>query len=1400
MIPGKNIILISFTFFYLLRLIIPGSALSQDISGTFVMINPSPYVSDWETNSSMAILTIINSKRTMEVKVQAKLNKDGQPVSSVLSGDITRINGPSGPNLPPVTTVFRSNQIAKWSGLKFTGEMKESVIRTGRLPEGNYEVCIEIVQSDPLQGETLSKLELCSQFNILLLAQPPVLILPQDNSEIDKNNLIFQWTPVTGVKDVIYKLKIVELTVRGFQTPEQAMKSNLAFYEAELRSTSFIYPPAAKEFAAGKEYAWQIQATDKDGNPVALNEGKSEIASYKIRGDLIILPPKKKLPDTLIANSFKIVVEQWDASSKSVNPLLPSGIGRIKFKCSSGIIVFPWGDLHLIKKKFFVVEEIDDSVSQLQINEAKFIKKNTEIGDELELEVPEKELKKEMILDRNVLINVFKKKSPDGIRVAFRDVKWDGPAKPAVILTEGFGWYPTMPPVPEPPAEIDISPGFKLEIDSIFITPAETKVKGSVLLPKSIISDNTCTYSKLPLPLTTITSDCEFYSSVPDSAFGKFYIGETDIIIQGTGYVLDFSSSQSAPGIIPPLLNSWKGVVLKNGETPAPISDSIINNRGYVKAEYDFTNGLITSSGLAAKLTLKNSFTFYSLEPFGYEMVLPVSPSSYLNLSSSAVSGGQFVNAVIKLPEKSVRNAAMSRIETATLTLSVQPDMDLFGDVKIKESLAWGEFSKTEGTPKFYQLDNELGEDIPGNFYLGARYMGPFYPLAGSTFVTPSFSPANTQLEAQSMQGVTFYPINNKKFTIWTKDLPASDTANGVVFKRELVIAWMNVIRTGVHSEVRINLREDMKVKLGPTWSDKYKGIDPFDVSYGMPKKQDSVRFMKIQFVESAVWDADFRGDIMLKGGIKDTLKFKNMIYTSTANNAGGEVDLSAPMVMDYWGVLLVPKDPTKSAGTVCVKLGVIYLTAAGIFEPVHYKTPFFLTWGEIKATGDLGRLYFDYNNVGQQFDKFYYTPYYVELSKFNPGDSGLVQTYGSLSINFFGSKMMSISDYKSGIPGEPFLGRYVTVRPDAFMDAGPSDLHWIRSWAGSLANLDFIMRYDTLMQNGFVGVGFVNLLGITGNMSARIRVNSEGSCFSVYSEFAEQFNFALINHLGIMGNAWGCGCIKGEVLEQIVIGGELSISAGVGGSILARAGSLVSIIFSYRPTRTMLEVNGDMYIVVATVNFEVTALAIFTFDRGAGYVEGYLKGTMNMDAVISGVSGEGELDWHMGVDYQSIQGRVAVQIYGLWGGVGVESGIFLGIEAPKDKVWIMDGIDGRFGLNKTALPSTLTGFYAYMSVTQAVTYYVLSGGYQVYVGMGAFISFGDPSFALVGNVGVRIWGEFLGGLLSASASGNLQLILGLPSPGFQGTFSVEACALWVACVSASVSCGYNNTDTFYLY
>ncbi len=1302
--------------------------------------------------------------------------------------------------LPPGTKIFTAaNYLELDPDINYVNRdprYEESIMRTGGLPSGEYEICVSAY--DVSTGAEIGFQ--CIEHSIMLVA-PPSLISPDDGSEITVRNPSFIWTPVVGIPRVQYNLIIVE--VFNNQSVYEAIKNNNPLFSTTVNQTSYTYPPQTAQLEEGKSYAWQVQAVDFNGNPVGSNNGFSEIAGFNFIDDFTIVPPKD-LPDTLVAAGFKIAVESWDSPYKSNDPELPSGTGRLKFKCAPTVKVIPWQGLKLFKKKFIVVETLKDSINEFLLEDAQFIKKGAKTGDVIELEVPDRINAIEMMNDKNHLLNQFKNKSVEGIKVAFRDVVWNEPVNPVEVITGGFIWYPTEPPAPLPPAELLISGGFILEIDSLAITPDTAKVKGSLCLPESIISTTECTCYRLKIPLTEITPTCEFYVDFSDSTYKPFYIGETDIIVKGEGYIIDFSKTKSPGGVVPPLANVWKGVLLKEGESITTVSDSVISNRGYVRAKYSFSNAQIVTTGLAVKLNVDSLFRFHTLDPFGYQVTFN---SGYLNINASNISDGEFYNAEIALPEKSIQNQHGTRIYSELLTLKVQSDMDLFADLKISSSLVWGEFSITPEEPKYFQMDGDAANPHTGNFYLAARHMKPYYPVSAGSWFNPLFySPIDSALEVQKIQGVTIRPITEKKFTIWTKDLPASDTTNGLVFPEYLTKnCWINVIRTGVHADVflMLKLKGIDSLMLGPDWSDLYKGIVPFNTAFDVPIAGNEQRFMRMQFVESAVWDADFKGYITLEGGINDTIRYKDMMFTSTANNAGGKLDLSAPAELDYWGVQLVPKDPNQSAGVMCVKLGVIYLTASGIYEPRHYSKPFYLTWGEIKASGDLGRLFFDYNNVGQRFDRFPYSPNFVALSPFDPADSGYIHTSGSLSINFFGSKMLSISDYKSANLNSPFDGRNVILRKKVHMDSEPSDLHWTRSWAGELAYMDFNMDYDSLTQDGFLGTGFTNISGIQGDLDASITVKFEGSCFSIFEDFAHQFGMGPLAYFGSMGNIWGCGCIKGESLEKIVIGGELSSSAGVGASILARTGSLVGTIFSYEPTRTMLELNGDMFLVVGAKNVEATAFAFFVFDRGEGYVEGHLKGTINFASIIAGVSGEGELQWHLGSDYQSIQGKIAVEIFGFGGGggagLGVESGLFLGINTPKEKAWVMDGISGKYALNKNLLPASLTGFYVYGSVKTAVNIaFIISGGFQTYTGLGAFVDAG--SFALVGNVGVKIWGSILGGLASASAWGNLQLAAGLPNPGFEGSIGLEACVLWVVCGSVDVHCGYNKTDSFYIY
>lgn len=1202
---------------------------------------------------------------------------------------------------------------------------------------------------------------------------------------------------------------------------------------------------------AGKSYLWRVtlrfqgKTIRADGVTCRLNEAISPFGKFP---DKIGAPD---LPDTLVAAGFEIVVEEWDASSKSEDASRPSGIGRIKFDCSAGPTIYtpiPWGvgDITLAPKNFEVVDFIADSLAELSLPEARFIEPSSSVGDKMILYLPDRgtgtggekiesigsaTLREDLLVDRNLVVDLFRRKTPDGIRVAFRDVRWSGPVKPKVTLTEGIAVYPSASPIPTPPARLDLENGFYLDIDSMTITPAEAKAEGHILMPPSIITTDTCTYARLRLPETKITPYCEFYREVNDSAFGQWAIGETGLEIFGRGYVLDFSSSQSPAGLVPAVGNGWKGVLLREGETPDAPVEKVISNRGYTKAKYRFTNAKVTGDGLAARFDQDGLFSFTALDPYGYRIYLP---DGFLQVAASAIDTGEFKEGEIWLPRLAVSNSpAGGDIVTRYGTLYVQKDMDLYASVKYDGGFAWGEMVKHTSDPRYYSLSSDIDT---GTFWLGARYMNPFFPTNDTLYQTPQLWAPATQLEAQRMQGATFPALKNREFAIYTNDIP--DPNGKVLFPKETVgSVWMNVNAKGVHTEILLRPQPDKpgKIEAGPTWAPYYQADSvPFQLVFGgsagaggskplthVPKDEQRWKIMRIQFVESAVWNSDLSGVALLEGPIGMPVEFSRMTFTSTANNAGGQVNFSEDDTLSYWGVEMVERDTSRSAGIMAVKQGVIYLTAAGIAERRHFDEPFWLVWGEMEASGNFGRLFFDYNNVGQRFDDFGYTTQFVALSPFdpaNPSDSGYIQTYGSLSIPFFGAKMMSISDYKSSAPDTPYFGRFVRVLDAPHLGAGESDLKWDRTWAGGLADLSFTMSYDTVLQNGFWGPGDVGLFSISdGDLNAFLRMSSESSCFRVIESSQHGFDIGPVASMGRIAEIWGCGCIEDGTLKQIALGGQLSHST-TSTILQARSGDAVSLVFGYTPDRLTFYANGQMFINLAGSDVDVFGLTHFIVDRAGGYAEGYFKGTVSLGAVVgvpvvaganAGISGFGEFDWHAGLDYQSIQGRVGVAMYGMVGGLGItvgggttlETGIFLGINAPKNKAWVMDGINGRFGLNKGGLPDRLTGFYAYLGISQGVDLFIVSGGYQIYVGVGAFSpSISDvPTGGIIGNFGIYVWGKILGGLVSAAAWGNLQMIGAIP-PAFEGSLGLEACVLWLFCGSVSVHAGFNKDDGFYLY
>jgi hypothetical protein len=109
------------------------------------------------------------------------------------------------------------------------------------------------------------------------------LVSPENGETVRSQNPTFSWTLTPGDVngDGYYKIKIVE--IKGDESPEQAFKGNKPFFEKDsCKPLSFQYPSSAPKLQPGKRYAWNVQALNRDGKPIGLNNGTSETFSFTV--------------------------------------------------------------------------------------------------------------------------------------------------------------------------------------------------------------------------------------------------------------------------------------------------------------------------------------------------------------------------------------------------------------------------------------------------------------------------------------------------------------------------------------------------------------------------------------------------------------------------------------------------------------------------------------------------------------------------------------------------------------------------------------------------------------------------------------------------------------------------------------------------------------------------------------------------------------------------------------------------------------------------------------------------------------------------------------------------------------------------------------------------------------
>jgi len=240
--------------------------------------NPSPYPADWQTSPSLGTFYLIEPEPCTG-DIQAVLSSPaGQWSTTPLHRSFT------------ATATLPTPELAAWTTLALSGKARESVERTGHLPDGTYTLVVSIRNIQGVSGQPYQD-ALGIMRLIVSVPQPPSLLFPSNQSEVVVPNPVFQWTPTFRASGTqpIYRFRLVELL--PLQTSTQAIEANVPLLETFVQNgTALVYPVAAPPLQDGRTYAWRVQAIapltrvpTTQITPVGANEGRSQVFTFRWR-------------------------------------------------------------------------------------------------------------------------------------------------------------------------------------------------------------------------------------------------------------------------------------------------------------------------------------------------------------------------------------------------------------------------------------------------------------------------------------------------------------------------------------------------------------------------------------------------------------------------------------------------------------------------------------------------------------------------------------------------------------------------------------------------------------------------------------------------------------------------------------------------------------------------------------------------------------------------------------------------------------------------------------------------------------------------------------------------------------------------------------------------------------
>lgn len=264
---------------------------------------PTPVLSEW-ANKNQIVNFIVDkaSPNPQQVIIKAEIQLlDGTVVG------VTNVTKTAPVTLTRGVKVYYSKDIMPLELMTFSGVYLNTFISTGKLPAGNYQLCVFVLDVASLQPLVSTKCKIFFVSNIQL----PFLLMPANNAVLNKavaqNTITFRWTPMSPIDQAslpIYRLQLFEIL--PYQEALQALRGNQPILDIKLRGvTQYIWRPGLifnTNNSLAIKYVWTIQTLDSNGLPVSQTDGNGENRSeplvFSIQDSNIRkLKVSKELPD-----------------------------------------------------------------------------------------------------------------------------------------------------------------------------------------------------------------------------------------------------------------------------------------------------------------------------------------------------------------------------------------------------------------------------------------------------------------------------------------------------------------------------------------------------------------------------------------------------------------------------------------------------------------------------------------------------------------------------------------------------------------------------------------------------------------------------------------------------------------------------------------------------------------------------------------------------------------------------------------------------------------------------------------------------------------------------------------------------------------------------------------------